>query len=398
MNKLATPLFRSGIAVRSFPGGNRHAPGFVGERPHKCEAKTVGRVAKLCGFLCLFFHMFVGQTYAQSQSQVAPDCSISATLTSPSQTTTVSAITCSFNQTGVWVWTAAYYVDGFSAVTVTVQAAQDNNGAPGVWGTMSGVNSSVGCGANPCTVATSSWIVLTQEVPWVRVILAGATGSGAVHVTLYGSRNPGSGGGSGGGGGGGGGGCAGTLSTPCVVAGEDSAAAAINMFVDSNGAVIQSAGAVALGDSVTTNVIVPNFGFSGGGAINYPSIMFGYNPANNEYYRARQDPGGRLLTGAYPSTAAISLSSSGLTQIIAAGAGITTVSHYSISFQSAVTFQLEYGTGSNCGTGTTALSGVYQNVASIAIDVAFIVPSGKALCASLGSSVTGGGIIVYAQP
>ena len=76
------------------------------------------------------------------------------------------------------------------------------------------------------------------------------------------------------------------------------------------------------------------------------------------------------------------------------------MSHYSISFASAVTFQLEYGTtvSTPCDTGTTALTGVYQNVGAIAIDKPFTVPAGNDLCANLGTSVTGGGVILYAKP
>jgi hypothetical protein len=137
-----------------------------------------------------------------------------------------------------------------------------------------------------------------------------------------------------GGGGGGGGGCPGTITTPCVIGG------------------LNSSGAVVIPTYATAN-------------------------------------------------AAISLSSSGLTQLLAlSGSTQIRVEHISVSFASAVNFQLEYGTGSNCGTGTTAVSGVYQAITGIALDFdsgTLNVPAGQALCANLGASVTGGGVLVYAQ-
>ena len=99
-----------------------------------------------------------------------------------------------------------------------------------------------------------------------------------------------------------------------------------------------------------------------------------------------------------PNTAAVSVSSSGLTQIIAAVSGkVITVCHISAGFASGVNFQLEGGTGSNCGSSTAAVTGVYQAVQGIALDVPFTAPSGDALCINLGSGVTGGGLVVYAQ-
>lgn len=307
---------------------------------------------KYVALVWLFLHTFAGQTYAQG-TPTAPDCSISATLSAAGQTTPFSTGTCAFNQTGPWVWTAAYYSEGFSAISLLVQSAQDSGGAPATWGSFSGsVNASEGCGANPCTITTSSFIVLTGYNPWVRVILSSVTGSGSVHVTLYGSRNPGSGGGSGGGGGGSG------CSSPCTVIGPTA---------------------------------------TGSAPANPPVLTAGWDLTDLHTFVT--DVVGRPLDGAYPSNAPVSLSTSGMTQIVAATSGKTiTVSHYSIGFASGVNFQLEYGTGSNCGSGTTALTGVYQSIVSIAIDVPFTVPSGNALCANLGSSVAGGGFIAYSVP
>lgn len=99
-----------------------------------------------------------------------------------------------------------------------------------------------------------------------------------------------------------------------------------------------------------------------------------------------------------PNNVNVGLSGSGLTQILAAsGTKKITVCHISAGFASGVNFQLEYGTGTNCGTGTTAVTGVYQTIQGIALDTPFTLPASQALCVNLGSAVAGGGILVYAQ-
>jgi hypothetical protein len=126
-------------------------------------------------------------------------------------------------------------------------------------------------------------------------------------------------------------GCPGTLATPCVIAGEGGA---------------------------TPSTIIP---------------VFGITPT------------------------ALSVSGSGLTKIISNGGGSTQirVTHISMSFASSVDWQLEYGTGTNCGTGTTALTGVYKSILTIALDFdldPLLVPAADDLCVNLGSGVTGGGL------
>ena len=113
--------------------------------------------------------------------------------------------------------------------------------------------------------------------------------------------------------------------------------------------------------------------------------------------------GGAVTPGVIGTAIPVNISASGLTQILAAsGSNTTTLYHLSLSFSSGVNVQIEYGTGTNCGTGTTALTGVYQALAGIALDLdSFVkvqIPAGQALCINLGSSVAGGGLLVYTQP
>jgi hypothetical protein len=101
-------------------------------------------------------------------------------------------------------------------------------------------------------------------------------------------------------------------------------------------------------------------------------------------------------------TAAITISGSGLTQIVAASAGKKVrICHINFSNSAESNVTIEEGTGSNCGTGTTTVSGVYQSVLSFALDFstrdAPVFGSGDAVCLNFVSSVTAGGLVQYAQ-
>ena len=66
-------------------------------------------------------------------------------------------------------------------------------------------------------------------------------------------------------------------------------------------------------------------------------------------------------------------------------------------------FTLEYGTGTNCGTGTTTLTGAYPLIAQAGISKGnglgpvLIVPPGNALCALTDQTIQYSGSISYAQ-
>lgn len=107
--------------------------------------------------------------------------------------------------------------------------------------------------------------------------------------------------------------------------------------------------------------------------------------------------GGTVIPTFGTDSTAVTLSSSGLTKIISNGGGSTQIrlTHISVSFASSVDFQLEYGTGTNCGTSTTALTGVYKSVLTLALDFfldPLLVPAADDLCVNLGAAVTGGGL------
>lgn len=102
----------------------------------------------------------------------------------------------------------------------------------------------------------------------------------------------------------------------------------------------------------------------------------------------------------------IDLTSSGNTEIIAAsGSTSIHVCRLVLSGSAAVDFKLTYGTGTNCGTGTTAFpgpgAGLLRNVITIAVDLddgtPLIVPAGKALCANLSTNANFGGWVVFGR-
>jgi hypothetical protein len=116
---------------------------------------------------------------------------------------------------------------------------------------------------------------------------------------------------------------------------------------------------------------------------------------------------GGLLVGIIQANASVSVSdsASGLTQLVALSSGRAI---YITSFDftaggGANTVQLEYGTGTACATGTTALTGANSFVANGGISkggglgAILFVPAGDALCLNLGSATSVTGSISYAQ-
>lgn len=294
----------------------------------------------LAAFLLLMWSP--GDVVGQSTTKQAPDCQVFFSFTASGSTSALANYGTGGPQGPALctTWTLGYASTGFTGLTLAVQSAPAGTAvAPGTWVTYAGT---VSTGSNPNTSTVGAQTTLSNGVvgiPWVRVTLSGTTGAGQVFGLLQGWNSGNAGGG---GGGSGGSGCVGTIGTPCVVAGETPGGVAAVVETDVNG---------------------------------------------------------RLLQGAYALNAPLSVSTSGLTRIIThSGTTTTTIAHLSISFTGATDFQIEYGTGTNCGTGTTALSGLYKTTLAVALDVPFFVPSGQDVCVNLGTAVTGGGLVVYAQP
>lgn len=313
-------------------------------------------IPKLLPLLILLFSWAgsPGELHAQGATPYPPDCFVFFQLTTSGTAQPNAGFDNRF--VGCTTWTLSYFnvASGFSGLTLTVQSAPAGTtiGVAGTFGTYAGT---VITGVNPNTSTTGAETTFnngTVSIPWIRVRLSATTGTGTVFGTLQGWTSGHSGSTPSGTSG-----CVGTAGTPCVVDGP-----------------------TASGAPPTTP----------------PVLVAGQDGTNLETLKT--DVNGRLIKGAYPTTAALTVSASGLTRIITAGAGTTTIGHISLSFASSTDFQLEYGTGTNCGTGTTALSGLYKSILAIALDEPFIVPAAKDLCINLGTAVTGGGLAIYATP
>lgn len=244
-------------------------------------------------------------------------------------------------------WTISYSSTGLSALSIEVDGASDVNGAPGSWATFQSVTGvTLESGSNPSTTVGQESATFTGFAPWVSIYVSSITGSGSIRANLYGDRN---GLGGSGGGGGGGSGC----TTPCPVYGVD-----------------------AIG--VTPTVAPVNTG-----GVDSAGLVFDH----------------QFCTLAAPI--AIAAPGTGDTQILAlSGTTSIRVCRISLTTSANTNIQFDYGTGTNCGTGTTHLTGVYSSVATLSEpenNAYWVLPAGKALCISQSASSTTGGTISYAQ-
>lgn len=104
-----------------------------------------------------------------------------------------------------------------------------------------------------------------------------------------------------------------------------------------------------------------------------------------------------------PNSAPITFSAASGTLEIVALTSLQTIRicHISLSSTVATNITLVYGTGTNCGTGTTSLSGAYQQVTSMALDFgatgALRPAVSNAFCVTSSVSATVGGLVTYAK-
>lgn len=108
-----------------------------------------------------------------------------------------------------------------------------------------------------------------------------------------------------------------------------------------------------------------------------------------------------LPTSNIPTASApIAASTAGTLQLVAAVSGKAIyVTDWDVVAGGTGTFQLEYGTGTNCATGTTALTGTYPAQAQFGragVGHLFI-PAGNALCIVTTGAAASQGFVAYAQ-
>lgn len=100
----------------------------------------------------------------------------------------------------------------------------------------------------------------------------------------------------------------------------------------------------------------------------------------------------------------INISTATTTQLVALVSGKTIfVTSWDVISGGTGNFTLVYGTGTNCGTGTTSLTGPYPLTAQAGISkgdgmgIVILVPQGNALCATTSAAVQYSGAVSYAQ-
>ena len=144
--------------------------------------------------LLLLFLLTATGLFAQ---KVPPDCVIPFSFTASGQVTsnsTCGAPNGGANGNGIASWVLVFYNYNFSAISLLVQSAPDNNGVPGTWGAFGGTILSSSqypgsSGINPNTATTSGFTGLAGYFPWMRVQLASVGGTGKVTGALYGFYN-----------------------------------------------------------------------------------------------------------------------------------------------------------------------------------------------------------------
>jgi len=124
--------------------------------------------------------LFVALFVVSAFGQVTPNCNLlnqsitSATSGSSYQNTFLK---CS-------IWKLNYFSEGFSALSIQLEGAPDNNGAPGTWALIS---TTITNGTNPMTNTVSGSLSINAYFPWMRANVTAVTGSGTINYSMIGN-------------------------------------------------------------------------------------------------------------------------------------------------------------------------------------------------------------------
>lgn len=352
---------------------------------------------------------------------VQPDCQVFINFTALNQTSPTSPNAGFDNRgSGCTFWAMSVAASGFSSVTVALQSAPNNNGAPGTYVTFAGgtITSASPHNVNPIVTGTQDYVWIYGYNPWVQVKLTAVTGSGIVNGALYGWRQPASGASGGGtttgnvnvvqwgsnnvvtggvngsvGAGGLAADGAASAGNPVLIAGHDTAGTPLahTVQVDTFGDLVLAGVSAAQSDGSSNTPTIPGLGTAGAPT---PSTNRSFPFAFNGSTWDRQF----LCT----NQAAFNLSGSGDTQIIAAsGSTVIRICHISFTTTAPEDIQIDRGTGVNCGTGTTALTGLYKQITGLALDftpqAALRGTASNAVCLNQSAVQALGGVVIYAQ-
>jgi hypothetical protein len=178
-------------------------------------------------------------------------------------------------------------------------------------------------------------------------------------------------------------------------------------FAFSVGAATQISCVTAAG-TTTINLVggagfpIGNAGSAGGTAANVGATG---SPAPTSAALAGAASGGNLASLIQANASVpINISTAATTQLVpASGSARIYVTAWDVVAGGVGTIKLEYGSGSNCATGATALTGAYTLTAysSIAkgtgLAPIFVIPPGDALCAVTGAAAPMNGSVTYTQ-
>lgn len=292
----------------------------------------------------------------------APECNFTFTLDA---THTVVQFN---NQThSCYFWAVNYFTSGFTAISLTYESAPNgiNSSTPGTFTAFSGF---------PVSATGDNAQAAIGLNAWTRIRLASFSGTGTITGIIQGVP------------------LGGTNTTVQGTAGS-STGPPLPIRVDLLGSILPSGSnfaATPTGNSLTQYTPKVNDGAGGVASFNQ-SFPYAYNGSTMD------------LQYVCPLSAPITYSSaSGIVQLVGLTASqIIRVCHISLSSDTATNIKFLYGTGSNCGTGGTDITGLYNGVKTLALDfgpgAALRTIASNAFCISSSASATLGGVVSYAK-
>lgn len=267
---------------------------------------------------------------------------------------------------------------------------------------------------NPVLIAgfdgTNAQSISTNSSGQINIVCISGCSGGSVTATSIGPNAPG----------------AASTANPVQIAGNDGAAIRA-IVTDTSGRTI-AVGAAAVGAAVSGNPVRVGGTDTSGNArafqtnttgnilIGTTLTGFGDSQSNNinQVKGSNNDPAG-FMNFPYMfngtswdrslkciSSVAFDLTGTGNTQIIAGAVNQNIrICHISLSGDATADVKLTRGTGSNCATGTTDVTGTYQDVTALALDFAspsplLVAGTSTALCVNL-SAGNWGGVVSYVQ-
>lgn len=175
---------------------------------------------------------------------------------------------------------------------------------------------------------------------------------------------------------------------PVPIAGNDGTDVR-TIATDTSGQQIPSNTSTAGADGVSNTTSGP--AGAGGASLYYRVLPLVFNSSTNDRQFACTNQAPVTITAATDT-------------VLVAGVASTNirVCHLDFSTDTIATFTIRQGTGATCGTSTATVAGAYPNVSTFAMDyqptaALRTTVTARDLCLHASTSVTAGGVIVYAQ-